>query len=160
MSAKGLPLRLEKGRTGETHLLMDDRPQIKIRWSELRLIAICALAYGIAIGLLLPGVWRLMPFPALPPIEIAALLAFLIGFLTRRMWVIALPVTALVALNPHGSSFAGALVAMVVLWPFAAAAGLAGMFAGKALQRQMLRRTLKAARRRERAKKAGAPLPV
>ena len=139
---------------------MDDRPQIRIRWSELRLIAICALAYGIAIGLLLPGVWPLMPFPAVAPIEVAALLAFLIGFLTRRMWVVALPITALVALDPHGAPFAGALVAMLVLWPFAAAAGLAGMFAGKALQRQMLRHTLKAASRRERAKKAGTPLPV
>ena len=140
---------------------MDDRPQIKIRWREFRLIAICALAYGIAIGLLLPGVWRLMPFPSLPPIEIAALLAFLVGFVTRRMWVIALPLTALVALDPHGNGVAGPLVAMLVLWPFAAAGGLAGMFLGKALQRRMLRRTLKAAARRERAKsertRVGAP---
>jgi hypothetical protein len=135
---------------------MDDRPQIRIRWSEFRLIAICALAYGIAIGLLLPGVWRLMPFPSLPPIEIAALLAFLVGFLTRRMWVIALPLTALVALDPHGAGFAGAVVATLVLWPFAAAAGLAGRSLGKVLQRRMLRRTLKAAARRERSRRGPA----
>jgi hypothetical protein len=139
---------------------MDERPQIRIRWSELRLIAICALAYGIAVGLLTPGVWPLMPFPAPGPIEIAALLGFLAGFLTRRMWVIFLPLTVLVALDPSGSGFAGALIAMLVVWPFTAAGGVVGIFAGKALQRQMLRRTLKAARRRERAKKAGAPLPV
>jgi len=79
-------------------------------------MAICALAYGIAIGLLLPGVWPLMPFPAVAPVEIAALLGFLFGFVTRRMWVIALPLTALIAFDPHGSGFAGALIAMLILW--------------------------------------------
>ncbi len=127
------------------------RSPIKIRWSELRLVAICALLFGIATGLLLPGVWPLMPFPALAPVEISALLGFLFGFLTRRTWVMALPLTVLVALNPSGAGFAGALVAMLVLWPFTAAAGLAGVLAGKGLQRRMLRRTLKAAARRERA---------
>jgi hypothetical protein len=133
-----------------------DRPPIKVRWSELRLVGICALLFGIASGLLLPGVWPLMPFPTLAPVEITALLGFLFGFLTRRRWVLALPLTLLVALNPHGAGFAGALVAMVVLWPFTAAAGIVGVAAGKGLQRRMLRRTLKAARRRERASKPRA----
>jgi hypothetical protein len=139
---------------------MHERPHIRIRWSELRLIAICALAYGIAVGLLMPGVWPLMPFPAVGPVEIATLLGLLVGFVTRRLWVIFLPLTVLVALDPAGSGFAGALIAMLVVWPFTAAGGLAGIFAGKALQRQMLRRTLKAARRRERANDTGAPLPA
>jgi hypothetical protein len=137
-----------------------DRPPTRIRWSELRLIGICALVFGIATGLLLPGVWPLMPFPALAPVEITALLCLLFGFLTRKAWVIALPLTVLVSLNPAGSGFAGALIGLLVLWPFAAAAGLVGVFAGRGLQRRMLRRTLKAARRRERAKKAATPLPA
>jgi hypothetical protein len=134
---------------------MDRRP-IKIRWSELRLAGICALLFGIATGLLLPGVWPLMPFPALAPVEIAALLGFLFGFLTRRRWVLALPVTVLVSLDPPGAGFAGTIIALLVLWPFAAAAGIVGVGAGKGLQRRMLRRTLKAARRRERAAKPRA----
>lgn len=134
-----------------------NRPPTKIRWSELRLVAVCAVVFGIAIGLLLPGVWPLMPFPALAPVEISALLGLLFGFLTRRTWVIGLPLTTLVALDPSGAGFAGTLIAMLVLWPFAAAAGLIGVGAGKGLQRRMLRRTLKAAARRERA---GRPRPT
>jgi hypothetical protein len=132
------------------------RPPTKIRWSELRLAGICALLFGIAAGLLLPGVWPLMPFPALAPVEITALLGFLFGFLTRRRWVLALPLTLLVALNPPGAGFAGALVGMLVVWPFVAAAGVVGIGAGKGLQRRMLRRTLKAAQRREHATKPRA----
>jgi hypothetical protein len=127
------------------------RPRTKIRWSELRLAGICTVTFGLAIGLLLPGVWPLMPFPALAPVEITALLGLLFGFVTRRRWVMALPLTALVALDPPGAGVAGAFVAMLQLWPFGAAGGVLGIAAGKGLQRRMLRRTLKAARRRERA---------
>jgi hypothetical protein len=127
------------------------RRRTKIRWSELRLLGLCMVSFGLAIGLLLPGVWPLEPFPALAPVEIAALLGFLYGFVTRRRWVLALPLTALVALNPPQAGIAGALIGMLVLWPFAAAGGVIGIGLGKGLQRRMLRRTLKAAGRRERA---------
>src|SRR5262249_21141344 len=129
-----------------------DRPEIKIRWSQLRLMGICALLYGIATGLLLPGVWPLMPFPAVAPVEIAALLGFGFGFLVRKRWVLALPVTVLISLDPPKSGFAGALIALLILWPFSAAASMLGIFLGKGLQRRMLRRTLKAERRRVRAR--------
>jgi hypothetical protein len=124
---------------------------IKIRWSELRLLGICAVSFGLAIGLLTPGVWPLEPFPAVAPVEIAALLGFLYGFVTRRAWVLLLPLTGLIALNPPQSGIAGALIGTLVIWPFAAAGGAIGMGLGKLLQRRMLRRTLKAAGRRERA---------
>jgi hypothetical protein len=128
-----------------------DRPPIKIRWSELRLLGICVVSFGLAVGLLLPGVWPLEPFPAVGPVEIAALLGFLYGFVTRRHWVLVLPLTALIALNPPQTGVAGALIGTLVIWPFAAAGGVLGIGAGKVLQRRMLRRTLKAAGRRERA---------
>jgi hypothetical protein len=126
--------------------------RIRIRWPELRLAGLCAVLFGLALGLLLPGVWPLMPFPAVAPLEIAALLGVLFGFLVRRTWVLALPLTALVALNPPDSGAAGALIAMLVLWPFAAAGGVLGIAAGKGLRRLLLRRTLRAASRREHAK--------
>jgi len=125
--------------------------RVKIRWSELRLLGICAVSFGLAIGLLTPGVWPLEPFPAVGPVEIAALLGFVYGFVTRRPWVLFLPLTGLIALNPPQSGIAGALVGTLVLWPFAAAGGVIGIGAGKLLQRRMLRRTLRTAGRRERA---------
>jgi hypothetical protein len=138
-----------------------DKPRIKIRWSELRLAALCAFVFGLAVRLLLPGVWPLMPFPATGPVEVAALLGFLFGLLVRRGWVLALPLTVLVALDPPRSGLAGGVIALVIVWPFAAAGGTLGIGAGKALQRRMLRSTLKAARRREHAtKKPGAPVRV
>jgi hypothetical protein len=138
-----------------------DRPRIKIRWSELRLAALCSLLFGLAVGLLLPGVWPLMPFPATGPVELAALLGFVFGFVVRRGWVLALPLTVLVALEPPQSGLPGAVIALLIVWPFAAAGGVLGIGAGKALQRRMLRSTLKAARRREHAtKKPAAPVRV
>jgi hypothetical protein len=135
-----------------------DRPRIKIRWAQVRLMGICALLFGLATGLLLPGVWPLMPFPALAPVEITALLGFLFGFLVRKPWVLALPLTLLVSLDPPKAGFSGTLIALLVLWPFAAAASIVGIVAGKGLQRRMLRRTLKAARKRERAQKQARPV--
>ena len=137
---------------------MHRRPNPRIRWRELRLGALCAVVFGAAVALLLPGVWPLMPFPAVGPVEVAALLGFLFGFLVRRFWVLALPLTVLVALSPPQSGFAGAIIALLIIWPFAAAGGVLGMAAGKGLQRRMLRRTLKAARKRERAQKQGPPV--
>ena len=134
------------------------RPRINLR--QLRLAAICAVLFGGLAALLLPGVWPLMPFPAVAPVEIAALLGFLFGFLVRRGWVLALPLTVLVALNPPQSGLAGALIALLILWPFSAGGSVLGIGAGRALQRRMLRRTLKAAGRRERVKKPEPARPV
>jgi len=131
----------------------------RIRWRELRLGAVCAILYGALCALLLPGVWGpLMPFPVVAPVEVIALIGFLFGFLVRRMWVIALPLTVLVALSPPESGFAGAIIALLILWPFAAGGGVLGIGAGRALQRRMLRRTLKAAGKRERARKQRQPV--
>jgi hypothetical protein len=140
---------------------MRTRARPRIRWRELRLAAVCAVVFGVAVALLLPGRWPLMPFPATAPVEIVTLLGFLFGFLVRRLWVIALPLTVLVAIDPPQSGFAGAIIALLVLWPFAAAGGVLGVGAGKALQRRMLRRTLKAAHRRERtSKQQRRPVPA
>jgi len=131
-----------------------ERARSRIHWRELRLVAVCAVLYGALCALVLPGVWGpLMPFPVVAPVEVVALIGVLFGFLVRRLWVIALPLTVLVALDPPQSGFAGAIIALLILWPFAAAGGVVGVGAGRALQRQMLRRTLKAARKRERAGK-------
>lgn len=116
---------------------------------QLRLAAVCAVLYGLVAALTMPGVWPLMPFPAVGPVEIAALLGFLFGLVTRRAWTLALPLTALVALNPPQSGFAGAIIAMLIIWPFSAAGSALGMGLGRVLQRQMLRRTLRAAHKRE-----------
>jgi hypothetical protein len=107
----------------------------------------------------MPGVWPLMPFPAVGPVEIAALLGFLFGLVTRRGWTLTLPLTALVALDPPQNGLAGAFIAMLVIWPFSAAGSALGMGLGRVLQRQMLRRTLRAAHRREPgAKQRSAPV--
>ena len=148
---------MKKGRTGQKRPLMTTRARPRIRWRELRLVALCAVVFGVAVALLLPGSWPLMPFPAAAPVEMVALLGFLFGFLVRRLWVIWLPLTVLVAIDPPQSGFAGAIIALLVLWPFAAAGGVLGVGAGRALQRRMLRRTLKAAHKRERASKQRRP---
>jgi hypothetical protein len=131
----------------------------RIRWRELRLAALCAVLFGVLCALLLPGVWGpLMPFPVVAPVEVAAVIGFLFGFLVRRTWVLLLPLTLLVALDPPGSGFAGAIIALLILWPFAAAGSMVGLGLGRVLQRRMLRRTLKAAGRRERAQKQRPPI--
>ncbi|HEY2602028.1 MAG TPA: hypothetical protein VGI67_10760 [Thermoleophilaceae bacterium] len=132
---------------------MDRRPRTRIRWPQIRLAAICALVYGLAAGLLMPGVWPMMPFPAVAPVEIAALLGLLFGFLVRRWWVLALPLTTLIALDPPHTGFAGSLIALMIVWPFSAAGSALGIGLGRVLQRQLLRRTLRAARKRDRAAK-------
>lgn len=125
----------------------------KTVFRQLRLAAVCSVAYGGAAAIFMPGVWPLMPFPAVGPVEIAGLLGFVFGLVTRRGWTLALPLTALVALQPPQSGVAGALIAMLVIWPFSAAGSALGIGLGRGLQRQLLRRTLRAARERERVQK-------
>jgi hypothetical protein len=117
------------------------------RWRELRLVAVAAVALGAAEAALLPGIWPLMPFPAPAPAEVVTLLGLLFGFLLRRTWVLALPLVTLVAINPPESGFSGSLIALLILWPFAAAGAVVGVSAGRWLRRRILRRTLRRARR-------------
>jgi len=120
-----------------------------------------AALFGVAIALLLPSRWPLMPFPAVAPVEIAGLLGILFGFVTRRPWVMLLPFTALIALDPPQSGFAGAIIASLVLLPFGAAGGAIGVAAGRYLQRRALRRTIRTARRPERVRPpAAADAPI
>jgi hypothetical protein len=126
---------------------MHEEARINIRWSELRIAAVAAVAFGAAVAALIPGTWPLMPFPEPAPVEIVALIGFLFGFLLRRTWVLALPFTILVAIDPPESGFAGSIVALLVLSPFVAAGSFLGITAGRRLQRHALRRKLKAARR-------------
>jgi hypothetical protein len=126
--------------------------RVKIRWSEVRLAAVAAVAFGAAVAALLPAAWPLMPFPQTAPVEIAALLGLLFGFLLRRNWVIALPFTILVALDPPEAGFAGSIIAFLVLSPFAAAGSIVGIGAGRWLRRRIMRRRIRAALRPGRVK--------
>ena len=51
--------------------------------------------------------------------ELAALIGLPVGILLRRTWAPLLPLTLLVALNPPGAGFAGAIVAFLIVAPFA-----------------------------------------
>jgi hypothetical protein len=118
-----------------------------VRWRELRLVVVAAVAFGAAEATLLPGIWPLSPFPDPAPVEVVALLGLLFGFALRRSWVPALPLVTLMAIGPPESGFSGSIIALLVLWPFAATGAFVGISAGRWLRRRILRRTLKAARR-------------
>jgi hypothetical protein len=118
-----------------------------VRWRELRLAVVAAVAFGAAEAALLPGIWPLMPFPETAPVEVVILVGLLFGFLLRRTWVLALPLVTLVAIQPPEAGFSGSLIALLVLSPFAAAGAFVGMSFGRWLRRRILRRSLKGARR-------------
>jgi hypothetical protein len=103
---------------------------------------VSALAYGALMSLVLPGTWPLMPFPQTAPVELAALIGLPVGLILRRTWAPFLPFTLLVALNPPGAGFAGALVAFLVVGPFAASTIFIGVVAARRLQRLALRRMI------------------
>jgi len=113
----------------------------------MRLAVAAAVAFGAAEAALLPGIWPLMPFPETAPVEVVTLLGLLFGFVLRRTWVLALPLVTLIAIQPPETAFAGSLIALLVLFPFAAAGAFVGMSIGRRLRRRILRRTLRAARR-------------
>jgi hypothetical protein len=140
---------------------MEARGRIKIRPGEVTLALLAALAYGVAVAVLVPPVWPLMPFPQVPPVRVIAALSFLFGLVLRRRWVPALPFTILLALAPPESGFAGSLIALLVLSPFAAASALLGLATGRRLKRAMLRRALRTARAPASAERPGtAEAPV
>jgi hypothetical protein len=138
---------MKKGRTGKAGIPMERAMPITIRWRELRLAAVAAVAFGAAEAALLPGIWPLMPFPETAPVEVVVLIGFLFGFVLRRTWALALPLVTLLAIHPPQAGFSGSLIALVILSPFAASGAFLGMRFGRWLRRRMLRRTLKAARR-------------
>jgi hypothetical protein len=112
------------------------------RWREARLVLFSAVAYGALMSAVLPGSWPLMPFPQDRPVVLAALIGLPFGLLVRRRWAPLLPLTLLVALDPPQTGFAGAVVATVIVGPFAAVSICLGVACAKRLQRLALRRML------------------
>ena len=94
----------------------------------------------------LPGTWPLMPFPQTAPVELAVLIGLPVGILLRRAWAPLLPLTLLVALNPPGTGLAGAIVAFLIVAPFAGTSIFIGVAAARRLQRLALRRMLSSVR--------------
>jgi hypothetical protein len=114
------------------------------RWRELCLAAVATVGYGVLMGSVLPGNWPLMPFPQTHPVVLAGLIGLPVGLLLRRRWwALLLPLTLLVALNPHGAGFAGAIVAFVIAGPFATAGIAIGMAIGFAVTRRLQRLALR-----------------
>jgi hypothetical protein len=118
-----------------------------MRWREWRLMAFSFVAYGVLMGVVLPPYWPLMPFPQPAPVLLAALIGLGFGALLRRRWAPLLPLTMLVAINPPGAGFAGEIVVLFLVGPFAGAGILVGMAIGHRAHRLALRRTIKRARR-------------
>ena len=118
----------------------------RLRRRELRLMLASTVAFGGLLAVTLPGVWPLMPFPQLAPVEIGVAAGLAFGFLLRRWWSLALPLTILVAVNPPDTGASGAIVALLIVGPFSSAGLLLGVLAGQRLQRAMLRRAIAGAR--------------
>jgi hypothetical protein len=123
-----------------------------MRWREWRLMALAFVAYGVLMALVLPPRWPLMPFPQPAPVLLAALIGIGFGVLLRRRWAPLLPLSMLVALNPPGAGFAGEIVVLFLIGPFAGAGILIGMAIGRRAHRLALRRTIKRARRSSRGR--------
>jgi hypothetical protein len=105
------------------------------------------VAYGSIMAIVLPSHWPLMPFPQPTPVLLASVIGIGFGAVLRRRWVPLLPLTLLVALNPPGAGFAGDIVVLFLIGPFAGFGILIGMAIGRRLQRLVLRRAIKRARR-------------
>jgi len=123
-----------------------------MRWREWRLMAVAFVAYGVVTALVLPPNWPLMPFPQPTPVLLAGLTGFGFGAVLRRRWAPLLPLTLLVAINPPGAGFAGEIVVLFLLGPFAGFGILLGMAFGRRIHRLVLRRAIKRAGRPARAR--------
>src|SRR6185312_9201301 len=119
------------------------RPRIRRR--ELGVMFAAFVAYGSIMAIVLPPRWPLMPFPQPTPVLLAGLIGFGSGALLRRRWAPLLPLTLLVAVNPPGAGFAGDIVVLFLIGPFAGLGILIGMAIGRRLHRLALRRSLKRA---------------
>jgi hypothetical protein len=117
-----------------------------MRWREWRLMLAAFVAYGSIMAIVLPPRWPLMPFPQPTPVLLAALIGIAFGALLRRRWAPLLPLTLLVAVNPPGAGFAGEIVVLFLIGPFAGFGILIGMAIGRRLHRLALRRSIKRAR--------------
>jgi hypothetical protein len=122
-----------------------------MRWREWRLMAVAFVVYGVVMAVVLPPRWPLMPFPQPTPVLLAGLIGIPFGALLRRRWAPLLPVTLLVAINPPGAGFAGDIVVLFLLGPFALLGILVGMAFGRRIRRLALRRAIRRARRPGRA---------
>jgi len=126
-----------------------------MRWREWRLMVAAFVAYGWGMAVVLPPDWPLMPFPQPTPVLLAALIGIGFGALLRRRWAPLLPLTLLVAVNPPGAGFAGDIVVLFLIGPFAGLGILIGMAIGRRLHRLALRRSIKRARRPARRRAPG-----
>jgi hypothetical protein len=118
-----------------------------MRWREWRLMAVAFVAYGVVLSVVLPPRWPLMPFPQPTPVVLAGLIGIGFGAVLRRRWAPLLPLTLLVAINPPGAGFAGEIVVLFLVGPFACLGILIGMAFGRRIQRLLLRGAIKRARR-------------
>jgi hypothetical protein len=105
------------------------------------------VGYGSLMAIVLPPSWPLMPFPQPRPVLLAGLIGIGFGLLLRRRWAALLPLTLVVAVNPPGTGFAGEIVVLFLLGPFAGVGILVGMAIARRAQRLALRRVIKRASR-------------
>jgi hypothetical protein len=118
-------------------------------------MALSFIAYGALMAVVLPPHWPLMPFPQPTPVLLAGLIGLGFGALLRRRWAPLLPLSLLVAINPAGTGFAGEIVVLLLLGPFAGVGILIGMAFGRRVQRLVLRRVIKRARRPAVSRRSG-----
>jgi hypothetical protein len=105
------------------------------------------LGYGALMSLVLPPNWPLMPFPQPHPVLLAGLIGIPFGLVLRRRWAPLLPLTLLVAINAPGAGFAGSLVVLFLVGPFAGVGILVGVASARRVQRFALRRVIARAAR-------------
>jgi hypothetical protein len=105
------------------------------------------IGYGALMAVVLPPSWPLMPFPQPRPVLLAGLIGVAFGAVLRRRWAPLLPLTLLVAINTPGAGFAGSIVVLFLVGPFAGFGILIGMAFARRLHRLALRRVIKRAAR-------------
>jgi hypothetical protein len=105
------------------------------------------VGYGSLMSVVLPPSWPLMPFPEPRPVLLSGVIGLAFGVLLRRRWAPLLPLTLLVAINTPGAGFAGAVVVLFLVGPFACFGILVGMALARRLHRLVLRRAIAGAKR-------------
>jgi hypothetical protein len=113
-----------------------------VRWREWRLAIVSFVGYGALMSVVLPPNWPLMPFPEPRPVLLAGLIGVPFGLVLRRRWAPLLPLTLLVAINTPGAGFAGSVVVLFLVGPFAGVGILVGLVSARRLQRLALRRVI------------------
>jgi hypothetical protein len=113
-----------------------------VRWKEWRLAIVSFVGYGALMSVVLPPNWPLMPFPEPRPVLLAGLIGVPFGLVLRRSWAPLLPLTLLVAINTPGAGFAGSIVVLFLVGPFAGVGIVVGVASARRLQRLLLRRAI------------------